>query len=319
MDEKNQALQPYNSDNFKITIDYLSGKIFNDVIPANKTIQGTILESRKKNIVSDFWVINLTGKDIQLTEFDRAVFNICISEQAEGKKFTTAKTIFHKLGGGRDLTPTMKRAIMESVEKLAGVRVIIDSTNAIEKRIVKDGGKVKNKDGKFIFKGYLLPTESVELTLNGQEVEVIGFLKSDVTDKIKKGVIYTNAENHDQIISCTQDLLQAPVNSNPRNIALNHYLLRRSLSIKGSNELAEKNKHVKPLCKVILIDDMMEHCGLAEYDKYQQNKILKTTKKILDFLIERNVISNYQFETVKNTGKIRSIILEFQLLSEKNN
>ena len=247
----------------------------------------------------------MTGKDIQLTEFDRAVFNICISEQAEGKKFTTAKTIFHKLGGGRDLTPTMKRAIMESVEKLAGVRIIIDSTNAIEKRIVKDGGKTKNKDGKFILKGYLLPTESVELTLNGQEVEVIGFLKSDVTDKIKKGVIYTNAENHDQIISCTQDLLQAPVNSNPRNIALNHYLLRRSLSIKGSNLLAESNKHVKPLCKVITFEDLYKHCGFDGDKKIDRQHARETTEKILKFLVENDVIKNFEF--TKKDGKFYSI------------
>lgn len=308
MDEKNLIPR---TDNFKITVDYLSGKIFDSSLPANQTINDSILESRKKNIQSNIQIINCAGSDIHFTEFDRAVLNALIAEQAADKTFTTAKIIFRRLGGGRDLTPSMRKAILDSVEKLARVRIVIENTKAVEKGIVDGDGKPKNKNDKSILKGYLFPTESFETKVHGQNIEVIAFSKNALTDKFKQGVIFANAERHNHIITCDQDLLQAPINSNPRNIALNHYIVRRTLSIKGSNELAADNKHVKPLRKIITVDDMLGHCGLADYNKFQKNKLLKTTRKILDYLISKNVISNYHLETIKGTGKIYSIILEF--------
>ncbi|MBQ7704338.1 MAG: hypothetical protein IJT73_02765 [Selenomonadaceae bacterium] len=133
MNEKN--LQP-RAANFKITIDYLSNKIFDSSLAAGQTINDTELERRKKKILSNIQIINCTGKDIHFSEFDRAVLNACISEQIEGKSFTTAKSIFRKLGGGSDLTPSMKKAILESVEKLAGIRIVMEATRAVEKGII---------------------------------------------------------------------------------------------------------------------------------------------------------------------------------------
>ena len=118
MSEKKLQKTP---DNFKITIDYFSGKIFETNLAANQIINDTALECRKKKIKSNIQIINRAGKDFQFTEFDRAILNACISEQAAGKTFTTAKNIFRGLGGGRDLYPAMKHAILDSIEKLASV------------------------------------------------------------------------------------------------------------------------------------------------------------------------------------------------------
>ncbi|MBQ7704339.1 MAG: hypothetical protein IJT73_02770 [Selenomonadaceae bacterium] len=115
---------------------------------------------------------------------------------------------------------------------------------------------------------------------------------------------------HDQIISCPIDFLQAPINSNPRNIALNHYILRRILAIKGSNLLAVKNKYLSPLCKVITLDDMLQHCGLTEYNRSQKQNILKVAEKILNYLVEKNVISYFYFET-KKKAKFAPLFLIF--------
>lgn len=305
MDNKNKSLTPSDSDDFKITVDYVSNKIFNSKLESGETIEDVILENKKKHIESLIQIINCTGQIVFFGEFDRAVLNAAIKEISQGKTFTTARRIFHILGGGDRLHPTMKKAILESIEKFAGVRIILHTETAVEKGITKD------LNGKTTWKGYLLPTESIEMSVNGQDIDVISFLRNATTGDIKKGAIYQNAELRDQIISCAEELANTPINKNVRNISLTHYFLRRTLSIKNSHKLAESNKRVTSLRKIITLDDMFEHCGIVNCTRKQKNQILQTVKKILDYFIQKDIIKNYHFETVKETGKIRSIVLDF--------
>ena len=292
-------------DNLKITIDYVSNLVFNSNLKPGEIIEDVIIENKKKKIESPIQIINCTGQNIYFGEFDRAVLTALIREQAKGNTFTTARRIFHILGGGDRLTPAMKKAIMNSVEKFAGVRIILKTETAVKKGITKEF------NGSATWRGYLMPTETLELSVNGQETDVISFLHNATTGDIKKGVIFQNATLRDQIISCAQDLADTPINKNVRNIGLTHYFLRRILSIKNSYELAQSNKRVIPLRKVITVDDMFENCDIKNCSHDQKARILKTVKTILNFFIQRNIIKNYHFETVKETGKIRSIFIDF--------
>lgn len=289
MKNKKKGTRILPSKDSKILIDNLSQKAFALNIAAKDKVEDEMLESRKRKITSKITIQNFSSNDIQFTEFDRAVLDAAIAERAKGNEYTTAAILFRHLGGKR-LTENMRRAIIASLDKLASVRVIVESDAAVKKGIVDYGGVQK-------IHGNLLPTVILEQKINGQEVDAIKF-SSD-------GIIFGNANLRDQIITCQQALLNAPVKSTPRNIALNHYLLRRSLSIKGSNELAESNKHVKPLCKVITFEDLYKHCGFDKDNKWQRQDARETTEKILKFLVEKEVIKNFEF--IKKDGTFYSI------------
>ena len=293
MSKKNGA-QQYPSNVLKITIDNLSNKAFGARLASGEKTEDEVFESRKKKIISKITLTNGTGQDVQFTEFDRAVFDVCISEQAKGNELITPSIIFHQLGGGDKLTPNMRKAIMESIEKLAGVRGSIDMEECVDKKIIR------TKDEKYVFRGYLLPTESIETTINGQNVTAIRFLS--------KGIIYGIADMKNQIINSQKNLLASPVRATPRTIAINHYLLRRSLEIKGSKDRSAKNKYLHPLRKIITLQDMCEKCGIPFDDRTARHDARGSATKILKFLVENKIIKNFHFE--KKDGKIYSIVID---------
>lgn len=92
-----------------------------------------------------------------------------------------------------------------------------------------------------------------------------------------------------QIITCSQNLLTPPVKATPRTIAINHYLLCRSLEIKCSYESAEKNKRVSPLRKIITLQDMCEKCAIP-FDNKLARQDARTTTAILHFFVENRII-----------------------------
>ena len=290
-------IQLYSSKNFKITIDYLSDEAFYIDLNANEVKSGEIVESRRKNIVSGYTITNVTNSIIQLTEFDRAVLNACISEQAAGNEFTTPERLFHWLGGGKNLTSDMRKAIMDSIERLASVRIEANM-ETVQKKI----GYGKDT-GISTFRNYLMPTESLEVKINGQVIKsAIHFLK--------KGIIFGIADMKNQIISCDQNLLAAPVRKSERGIALNHYLARRTLEIKGSHDAHKSNPHIRPLRNSISFENLLKKCGMENASLRQKQQVKETVEKILSYEVELGVIKSFAFEFA-DRGKIRSIILEF--------
>lgn len=297
MKEENNAIQLYPADKFKIAIDYLSKKTFDSNLASGETVKTELLDSRKGNITSKVTITNESKDAVSLGEFDFAVLDACISEIDKGNEYTTAAIIFHKLGGGHVLYPQMQKAILDSLERLAKVRILIESEDAVKKNIVKSG-----KSGKANFRGYLLPTESLEVTINGQTVDAIHFLN--------KGIIYGNADRRNQIKTCDNVLLSPSVRATQRSIAINHFLLRRTLEIKGSTKTAKTNKRVKPLRHTILLDSLYNACLDENANFRAQQQARQTVEKILDYFIEKELIKSYSFEKDK-FGKVRAIILDF--------
>ena len=294
--EKIPNFQIIPSNNFKITIDYLSNEALDTELDAKEVKSGEVIESRRRKIVSSYKIYNVTDSIIQLSEFDRAVLDACITEQLADNEYSTPERIYHWLGGGHILTKEMRKAIVDSLERLASVRIEIDMETAKEK--IGYGAD----RGKSTFKGYLMPTEYLEVKINGQLVKsAIHFLK--------RGVIFAVADAKNQIITCDQKLLEAPIRHSERGIALNHYIVRRTLEIRGSHEASKSNKHISPLRKVILFETMLKKCGLENATRDQRSKARKIVEKILDYEIELGVIKSYAFEFVGG-GKVRSIILE---------
>lgn len=294
---KNLNVQLLPSRDFKITIDYLTDEALDTDIDANEARNGEVVESKRKNIVSTYTISNVTNSIIQLNEFDRALLNACIAEQAAGNEYTTPERLYHWLGGGKNLTDDMRNAIMRSINRLASVRIVIEMEKAQEKF-----GYGKDR-GKTTFQGYLMPTESVEVKINGQLIKsAIHFLK--------RGIIFSVADMKDQIITCDQNLLAAPIRHSERGIALNHFLVRRTLEIKGSHDAHKANPRIRPLRKTILFETMLKKCGIENADRDTRFKVKKITEKILNYEVELGVIKSYSFEYVGG-GKVRTITLEF--------
>ncbi len=285
---------------FKISIDYLSHEALHTSLDAEESREGTIIESRSKGVTSTYKIVNVTSNGIQLTEFDCAVLNAVFSIKNAGNEFTTPEIIYHTLGGGHVLTDEMHKNIMNSLERLAAVRITVDMHDAKKKL-----GYGIDRD-KTSFTGYLMPTEHVDTKINGQLVSSIHFLK--------QGIILSMSDMRDQLITCDQSLLKAPIRHTQRGIALHHYLLRLTLEIKGSHEAHKSNSRVKPLRKVIAFETMLKKCGLENADKEDRRQIKKSITKILDFFVEQNVISSYTFN-VRERGKLHSIIIEYPTFS----
>lgn len=281
------------SKNFKITVDALSHQIFKVTLKGKEKKDGTVFESRKKGVVSEFRIFNLTSKDITLSEFDRAILNASIAEQLSGNEYTTPEIIYHHLGGGHNLGKEIKNAIMESLENLAAIRIHINMADAQKKL-----GYGEHRE-KSIFTGYLLPTETLAVKVNGQTTTAIRFLR--------RGIIFSVSDMKNQILTCDKKLLEAPIRHTERGIALNHYLLRRISEIIGSHNPDSK---ASPLKNTITFEDLYKNCNLENLNRKQQSNVKNLVTTILEFFVEQKLINRFKFD-IRKRGKIHGIIIEF--------
>ena len=194
----------------------------------------------------------------------------------------------------------MRQKILDSFERLASVRIIIEMKPDTKKKLGYD-----LNDKNTTYKGYLMPTESVDIKINGQHVSSIHFLK--------QGIIFFNADMKDQMLTCSSALLKSPTRHSERGIALKHYLLRRTLEIKGSHDAHKNNSRVKPLRCVITFYDMLKKCGLEDLNRQERANVKKIVVTILNFFVEQNLITSYSFD-MRERGKIHSIIIDFTSL-----
>ena len=286
-----ENIQIYPSENFKFAIDNLTRKTFEICLDNNDEAVFELLESRVKKLKSTVTISNQKALNIKFNEFDFAVFNATIAERIAGNDFTTVAIIRRHLGGKDKQATTLDQAIIDSLEKMAAIRIIAE---------MKEVEKIYDSPLKdsYSFRGYLLPTESLTMTINGQQATLIKFLS--------KGPIFAIADMKNQIITCPQELLEPPIKATPRTIAITHYLLRRILEIKGSTETAKTNKRVKSLRHTILFESLYKACDMETSSKITKQTARKTAESVLKYFVEKNLIKGYEFES-GNAGKIRAI------------
>lgn len=288
--EKLKNIQLYPADSFKIANDALTKKLFEMCIDAKENAEVEIVDSRAKDVKTSIKISNYSDLKFSLNEFDWAVFDAAISERIADNGYTTAAIIARKLGASHTPTKALQDAIIASLEKFAAIRIVADF-DAIKKMY-------ESPIGHFKFRGYLLPTESLEMSVNGQDAALIHF--------ISKGVVLATAEMKDQIITCDAVLLSPPVNMTPRAIAINHFLLRRIKEMKGTADAAKHNKRVKPLRHTILLESLYRACGLDNAKNFQKQDARATIETILNYYVEKDFIKGYEFETGRNR-KVRAI------------
>lgn len=159
----------------------------------NNSKKGIIEKKNHKKhgkVRSTFRIQNENGftQIIELNEFDRAVFGVCISEWEEGNRDTTPAIILRGLTGkvgksneGVKLYPDQRVAILQSLDKMMVTTYDPDIIDAFEKLDYGDSDSLVK-----IKKAPLLPCKRVEKTINGQRVDVIYFTDESPLLKIAK-------------------------------------------------------------------------------------------------------------------------------------
>lgn len=258
----------------------LNGKIFK--------VQQKKKTKKQDAVIGDINISNADGYDDTnpLTEFDRAVLSVCISEYLVGNRYTTVNIIFRALIGkvgnvGIVPRPNQKQAIENSIEKLMGTIVdfakIAESQNAMD-YIDKFGNKLRLK------KDNLLSASILDAKINGQELDDVIFFKTN-------SPLFDIAEQKNQIVRYSHELLDVPnLNNTPRIIALKKYVMRRICEIKLH----------KQLTPTITFDDVFKKCRMTNSPRNVKMDARNAIVKLFQHLKEQNFITDFELVQVRN-------------------
>lgn len=289
-------VQLYPSDNFKITIDNLTRTALEMCIDGENKVEFELSESRSKKLKTDIKITNLDKIKVKFDEFHWAVFDACSSIIRDGNEYTTLAILRRKLGGSRNKNSRedlhLDNDIQNAIEELAMIRINVN---------MKDTEKFYDSpfdSGGYKFYGYILPNESLEMSVNGQAATLFHFNH--------RSILVVTSDMKDQVITTDQELFQPPIRMTRRSIAIHHFLLRRINEMIGSLEASKTNKRVKPLRHTILLDSFYKACGLEKSSLIQKQRAREIAVKILHFFIEKELIKGFSLESSKN-GKVRAI------------
>lgn len=314
---KNISNSASSSDNENIKIQF-NKKISELIMPLDKLsgvivgidsddIEG-IIEHRKAKVES---AVTLTlpkdknGNNIPINQLDKLILFVCLAEKAAGNEVTTYSRIFHAISGGRDLVdaPKIKQFIVESIRKLRITNLKVDLTDLVNQypKYAQSLGQKKNRNGRIIIEGALLPSENVTIEINGKTTDgAIKFLGTPILWRI--------AKMKNQLTRCEQDLLAVPIRPTEQTLSLKGYLLERIFKIKGSNA-PKRNKRVRKLKNIILFETIFRKCAIDITDTRRTTEYRKDISKILDHFVNRKFITSYNF--IKKNGKFYSIEIFF--------
>lgn len=232
-----------------------------------------------------------------LNNFDKAVLEACATHQYNGESAITVKAIFKYISGGStDLTPTMRKAIIYSIDKLRNIDVTIYATAAYTKlrRLQKPNGKPKQKpdtNGKITLVNHLLPSKRIEVEINGQFTDGIKFL--DVSP------VFCYASDKGETVTLAKKLLNAPkIRNTEILIQLKKYILTRITTIKRSIKGGGRG-----LYPTLLFKSIYNNCTNSEKmlkDKEFRKRVRESSMKYLEFLKTEKEIKN--FKSVDDNG-----------------
>lgn len=235
-------------------------------------------KSRKSKVKTKFWLENVGTCELSepLNEFDRAVFDACISAYQANFDGITDKTIFRAMTGGKrhdtKLYSSQRAAVLKSIERLMSIRITIDFSQACAamKRYCGAGKKLVST---------ILPCKYVDgVEFNGQTCAVIYFLD--------ESPLLTIARVKKQLLTYDVALLDVPNQKNTELVTkAKSYLVRRVNEIKAHE-----------LTPTITFADVFGKCGIVDATKDKKFKIRKLIRDV--------------FEHLKNLGEIRAFELE---------
>ncbi|MBQ3444329.1 MAG: hypothetical protein IJG33_13915 [Selenomonadaceae bacterium] len=216
-----------------------------------------------------------------LNEFDRAIFDACISTQEAGLKIATVDFLFRIMTGDDKKQPTRteKTAILESIGKMMTTLITIDFSEAREKMKKYDSAPAR-------LVGAILPCQYLDgVKVNGQETAIIKFLDESPLLEI--------ARAKKQIINYPSALLEIfNQNNTPLVTRIKSYVIRR---------VHEIILHPKDLRPTITFEDVFKHCDLANATKWQKQDARKIIFEVTENLKAQGVIRSFE---KKKDGKV---------------
>ena len=270
-----------------------SGNVFQRLMNGEKFTVAEKKAKGKKKITSSFTLENQAQYNNQepLTEFDRAVLSVCISEWIEGNRITTPAIILRALIGkvgevGVKLRPDQLAAIDKSIEKLMFTKFNPDVEGAFAELNYANGDSIKIK------KSPILPCYAVEACINGQKVDAIIF--------DRESPLFTIADLKSQFIRFDNSLLDVPNQRNtPRIITLKNYVLLR---------IAEIINH--KMTPTLTFDDIFKKCRIEDKDGKIKARARECLIQFLEHLQAQGVIS--AFEIVKKHNAFYSLKFSYE-------
>ena len=208
-----------------------------------------------------------------LNEFDRAIFDVCISAREEGFFGLTRDSLFRALIGGKTNQhprPNQATAILESLERLMTI-IKIDFNQTREKI-----PKYNSVPAQII--SPILPCIVLNNVLvNGQLTSLIKFTDESPLTKI--------ARAKKQIITSPISLRDIANQKNtPLVIMIKSYVIRRVLEIILHN-----------MTPSITFSDVFKHCDLTNANRWQKQDARKIILGIMENLKSKGVIKSFEF------------------------
>ena len=208
-----------------------------------------------------------------LNEFDRAIFDVCISAREEGFFGLTRDSLFRALIGGKTNQhprPNQATAILESLERLMTI-IKIDFNQTREKI-----PKYNSVPAQII--SPILPCIVLNNVLvNGQLTSLIKFTDESPLTKI--------ARAKKQIITSPISLRDIANQKNtPLVIMIKSYVIRRVLEIILHN-----------MTPSITFSDVFKHCDLTNANRWQKQDTRKIILGIMENLKSKGIIKSFEF------------------------
>ena len=245
------------------------------------------MEHHKKfgEIVSYYKLVNDDNVEHTdpLTEFDRAVLSVCISEYEIGNRYTTPAIILRgltgkntKIGNG-NVHKDQRAAILNSIKKMMGLILEIDLSDANQKLNYNDGKSQKITEA-------ILPCKHVTTTINGQVTDdTIYFLDESPIMKI--------SSDRKQLLTFDVELLDVPHQQNtPMNITVKNYVMSRVQEIK-----------LHKLNPIITFADVFQKCRIEDSDNKKKLRVRETAVEFMNHLKSKKEITDFEVTKQRNS------------------
>lgn len=261
------------------------------VIANGDTHEVKILENKGNAVVSqlslnldDFTKDNKIALSRELTRYDEAVFNACISlfetnrDEEQTTAFITPNMIYRAMTGSKNKLTVEKsiNKIMKSVRKMSMTRIRIDLQEETAYYKNLEQLTTARKTAGYL-EGYLLPTTILSAVLSGVHVE-------NAIKILDTPVLYLYAKTKKHIMTYPIEVLNLPVRQDENTIKLTQYLLRQINAIKNKsisnnvlyeslyNEVNAIDKMHKKRNRIKIISILEYWKSIGFIKDYQENK-----------------------------------------------
>lgn len=212
---------------------------------------------------------------VKLSQYDKRVYMAAAALFNAGNSVVTASQIYKTMSGNKRPASTSLANISKSLEKMAKIRLSIDNT---------DENKAMKNLPLYIYKGSLLPCESIAAYINGKFTE-------EAIHIFREPPLLEFARSRKQLTTFSRKLFDTPISHTELNMAVEDYLIQRI-----SRGLEHQNNKIllSTLFEAITPEDstprQKRHIKESGHEKI---KAILNHYKNIDFIKDFTLTKNY--------------------------